>query len=138
MRIQVTALPYRFIGDHCEVLLVTSRRRGRWILPKGKIEADETARERAAAEAFEEGGVSGTVAARPLLADRLADLSQPVVFAIEVLEEFSEWPEMRVRQRAWVPLSEARSKITDGSLRKVLEAFASEEHAQRAASSDNP
>ncbi|WP_162792428.1 NUDIX domain-containing protein [Novosphingobium sp. P6W] len=110
---------------------MTSRHRGKWILPKGKIEVDETARERAAAEAFEEGGVGGTVAARPLIADRLADLSQPVVFAIEVLEEFSEWPEMRVSQRACVPLSEARSMITEGSLRKVLEAFASERRAQR-------
>lgn len=123
MRAQVHALPYRYIGDTCEVLLVTSRRRGEWIFPKGKIEAGETPAERAATEAFEEGGVTGTIATRPLNATRFADLSRPKVFPLEVTEEREAWPEMGERERAWLPIAAARDRLTSSSLRQALEAL---------------
>lgn len=126
MRIQVSALPYRLVGDSCEVLLVTSRRRGKWILPKGKIEAGETGAERAAKEAFEEAGVIGKVARQPLLKERAADPSRPKIFPLEVSREEDTWPEMHERQRAWMSVTEARTKLTDTVLRDALTAFATE------------
>lgn len=126
MRIQVSALPYRLVSDSCEVLLATSRRRGKWILPKGKIEAGETGAERAAKEAFEEAGVIGKVAQQPLLKERTADPSRPKIFALEVLREQDTWPEMHERQRAWMSVIEARSKLTDRVLREALTAFVTE------------
>lgn len=123
MRIQVSALPYRFVDDSCEILLVTSRRRGKWILPRGKIEAGETAAERAAKEAFEEAGVVGKVAQHPLLKEQTADPSRPTIFPLEVLREEETWPEMHERQRAWMSVMEARTKLTDIPLRDALTAF---------------
>lgn len=123
MRAQVRALPYRFVAGTCEVLLVTSRSRGKWILPKGKIEAGETASERAAAEAFEEGGVIGHIAERPLFAGNPADLSRPAVFPLEVVEERAAWPEMGERQRAWLSLADARNRLRSGGLRQALDAL---------------
>lgn len=131
MRSQVTALPYRYIGDTCEVLLVTSRRRGKWILPKGKIEAGETAAERAATEAFEEGGVIGIIAKCSLHVTRSGDLSRPKVFPLEVIEERESWPEMGERRRAWLPIADARDRLTSSSLRQALDALVAQLASER-------
>jgi 8-oxo-dGTP pyrophosphatase MutT (NUDIX family) len=60
-------LPYRFdLETGVEVLLVTSRGTRRWIIPKGwPIKGFKPART-AAREAYEEAGVRGRVAGRPL------------------------------------------------------------------------
>jgi 8-oxo-dGTP pyrophosphatase MutT (NUDIX family) len=59
-REQVAALPWRKSKSGIDVLLVTSRGTGRWVLPKGWIEAgDEEPAEAAAREALEEAGVIG-------------------------------------------------------------------------------
>lgn len=133
MPVQSTALPYRFNGDLCEVLLVTSRRRAKWILPKGKIEKGETASERAAAEAYEEAGVVGVVAAAPLLASELVDPSRPKVYPLAVEQELDQWPEMHQRQRAWFTLAQASQNVRDELLQRALKAFAAELPAYRRA-----
>ncbi len=123
---QSNALPYRLNGDTCEVLLVTSRRKGKWILPKGKIEPGETASQRAAAEAFEEAGVLGTVSKQPLNASATFDPSRAKIYALRVETELEQWPEMTSRKRAWFSLSEARSILQDEKLRCGLAVFAAE------------
>src|SRR5690606_27766655 len=64
--VQVAALPGRAGGADGEgareVMLVTSRGTGRWVLPKGWPEHSEALHEAAAREAAEEAGVSGPVA----------------------------------------------------------------------------
>jgi 8-oxo-dGTP pyrophosphatase MutT (NUDIX family) len=126
MPAQSNALPYRLNGGTCEVLLVTSRRKGKWILPKGKIEPGETASQRAATEAFEEAGVLGTVSTQPLATSALMDPSRAKVYALMVEEELDRWPEMNVRERAWFSLSEARVILRDEGLQRALKVFAAE------------
>jgi len=60
---QVGALPFRVSpdGNGIELLLVTSRRTGRWIVPKGNIDSGRDKRTMAETEAFEEAGVRGTL-----------------------------------------------------------------------------
>jgi 8-oxo-dGTP pyrophosphatase MutT (NUDIX family) len=54
-------------GNHGkEVLLITSRDTGRWVIPKGTVEKHENSREAAGREAKEEAGVSGKVSPKPL------------------------------------------------------------------------
>ena len=58
---QYAALPYRVSGGVLEILLITSRRTRRWIVPKGwPVEGLEPA-QCAAMEALEEAGVTGDV-----------------------------------------------------------------------------
>jgi 8-oxo-dGTP pyrophosphatase MutT (NUDIX family) len=61
------ALPYRLNeSGEVEVLLLTSRTRRRWIIPKGwPIKRLKPAKS-AAREAFEESGVRGIVGSKPL------------------------------------------------------------------------
>lgn len=60
------ALPYLIQPDGLKVVLITSRKRGRWIIPKGEIEPDLTAWDSAAKEAWEEAGIEGLIATEPL------------------------------------------------------------------------
>ena len=64
-RVQYAALPYRPTGAAGpEVMLVTSRGRQRWIIPKGWPHGGRAPCDSAAREAFEEAGVLGLVGRR--------------------------------------------------------------------------
>src|SRR4051794_28554857 len=59
-RVHVAAVCYRAIEEDVEFLLVRTRS-GRWTFPKGGVDADLTAADAAAREAYEEAGVFGRV-----------------------------------------------------------------------------
>ena len=61
-------LPYRRAGDEILVLLITSRKAARWVLPKGIVEPGMSAPASAAKEAWVEAGIAGEV-----LEDLLSD-----------------------------------------------------------------
>ena len=54
---QSAALPYRVSAGCVQVLLVTSRRSGRWIIPKGHVEPGEAPADAALREVQEETGL---------------------------------------------------------------------------------
>src|SRR5690349_4267028 len=56
---QAGMIPYRRTDTGLEILLITSKRRGNWIVPKGIIDPGETAIQSACKEAYEEAGVKG-------------------------------------------------------------------------------
>jgi 8-oxo-dGTP pyrophosphatase MutT (NUDIX family) len=60
-RLQVAALPWRKAGDGVEIMLITSRDTGRWVLPKGWPEGGESFYDAAAREAGEDAGLSGSI-----------------------------------------------------------------------------
>jgi 8-oxo-dGTP pyrophosphatase MutT (NUDIX family) len=65
--VQYAALPFRRKGKSpTEVLLVTSRETGRWIIPKGWPAKGKPPHKSAAREAREEAGVVGSVKRRPV------------------------------------------------------------------------
>ena len=123
-------MPYRFDEETgVEVLLVTSRETGRWIIPKGwPIKGFKPAKT-AAREAYEEAGVRGRVAGRSLgryvyqkrMADRIASFPCEVqVFALLVKTQLKKWPESAQRKVRWFPVREAAAIIDDDDLRKLI------------------
>lgn len=126
-RAQVGAIPVRGASGAYEVLMITSRDSGRWIIPKGwpmKGKKDHAA---AAREAFEEAGVSGKVHKRPLGAytydKRIGGVGEPVrvmVYLLEVSEEKWAWPEKDQRRREWMHPSEAASLVAEPGLADIL------------------
>ena len=129
-RVQVGALPYRLVLEAgVEVLLVTSRSTRQWIIPKGwPIKGYKPART-AAREAYEEAGVRGRIAGRPLgryvyekrLEERAASFPCEVqVFPLLVERQLKKWPECKQRTVRWFPALEASALIKDDDLRHLI------------------
>lgn len=129
--IQSAAIPYKMEDGSLRVMLVTSRTRHRWILPKGKVGRRMLASRSAEREAFEEAGVLGRLSKEPigvyLQGERLPmaiDDGIPVqAYALEVLEELPVWKEMQFRERRWFPIKAALRAVHDPEMRKILRSF---------------
>ena len=103
---QSAVLPYRREADDVQVLLVTSRKGKRWVLPKGIVEPGLTAAESAAKEAREEAGVQGTVTKDSLGKYRYkkwGGTCRVEVYPMEVTGEVNDWPESETRKRNGCP-----------------------------------
>jgi 8-oxo-dGTP pyrophosphatase MutT (NUDIX family) len=121
---QSGVIPFRYNGARYEVLLITSIRRGVWIVPKGHREPGMTSQESAVMEAFEEAGVRGEI-----LPDAIGvyeytrhGVARTVeVYLLHVSEILEQWPEARERKRLWVPLEDAREMVADVGLQEILQ-----------------
>jgi len=127
---QSAALAYCFEGGTPKVLMVTSRGRGRWVLPKGRIDEGQTAKQAAAAEAFEEAGITGALADTKIgtysysKLDRPADESYRVrVYPMTVSSMSDDWPEKHERQRLWMDFPSAANAVEEPDLQILLREF---------------
>ncbi|HEX2759403.1 MAG TPA: NUDIX hydrolase [Rhizomicrobium sp.] len=128
--IQVAALCWRS-SPKLEILLVTSLRTRRWILPKGWPQDGMSLAQSAAAEALEEAGVTGTVAAEPIgryhyLKEKNGSALPCVVevFSLFVTGRHASWAEQGARQILWLPAERAAAKVAETGLRRILTGFA--------------
>jgi 8-oxo-dGTP pyrophosphatase MutT (NUDIX family) len=134
LRIQYGALPYRFTPDAAlEILLVTTRRSKRWIIPKGWPIKGLRPTKSAAREAFEEAGVRGKIGAKSvglfkynkLLDEQGIEVSCEVkVFPLLVKRQRESWPELEQRLVQWVEPAKAVSLIKERQLKRLVSAFA--------------
>ncbi len=106
-----------------EILLVTSRDTGRWIIPKGWTSKRLRDCKAAAREAREEAGVKGKIFREAIGTYRYIkrELGDGVfvevrVFLLKVSKRCKRWPEMRERRRAWFDLKDAAGKVSDPEL----------------------
>ena len=120
---QSGVIPYQVEQDKVEVLLITSRRRGRWIIPKGVIEPGMSAAESAAQEAYEEAGVRGDVSPIPLGEyeyDKWGGVCTVKVFTMEVQLVLETWPESDTRQRRWMSVELAAQSVEERQLQQLI------------------
>ncbi len=130
-RIQVAALPWRRTGKGVEVMLITSRDTGRWVLPKGWPEAGETRWQAALREAGEEAGVVGTMAEQEIgcylygknLKSGLEQRCEVHVFPLQVEKVESKWPEKGQRARKWFAPQIGASRVREPELAEILSGF---------------
>lgn len=130
--IQSAAIPYRRnSARELEVLLITSRRKGRWVLPKGTIRG-MLPYASAAREAFEEAGVLGVVGKTSVgvyfhrkklpSGDQIAIPVNAYPLFVNTL--LRTWPEMSYRRRRWMHVIEAADIVEQAELREILHGFA--------------
>lgn len=122
---QAGALPYALVGGRPVFLLVTSRRSGRWIFPKGALVEGLEPWQAAAREAFEEAGVEGEIERVPVgsYRTRKRDLMGTVIdvalYPMRVEHQHDDWPERHQRFRHWAILSETRRLVSDRRLAEL-------------------
>jgi len=130
-RSQFAAMCYRIHDDKVQVLLVTSRRSKRWILPKGWPEWGITPAQSAAKEAYEEGGVRGTTQDTPLgvysyTKVRGEDDLLPcvvMVYPLRVKKVLQDFPEAKERRRKWFTRKKAASLVHEPELKRLIRTF---------------
>ena len=126
---QVAALCTRKGENGKEVLLVTSRRRGRWIVPKGWPMEGKTFPETALEEAWEEAGVRkghikgdmlGTYTYKKLQRNGTTLPCVVDVYSVKVDELKDKFPESKERTRCWVPQFEAVELVSEPELKEII------------------
>lgn len=130
--IQVAALCYRTGKKGREVLMITSRDTGRWIIPKGWPMRGRESGEAALQEAWEEAGVRKGNVSKDALGHyhydkrKSAGWAQPVktlVYPVEVKEMADKFPEAQERKRKWVSPDEAANLVCEPELKALLTQF---------------
>ncbi|MBE1284145.1 MAG: NUDIX domain-containing protein [Rhodobacteraceae bacterium] len=128
-RVQVAALCYRKTGTDLDVLMVTSRDTGRWIIPKGWPIPGKDGAQSALQEAWEEAGVTaGALQDDPIGTydyvkrhnDRPDEPIETYVFKVEVDDLAADYPEAGSRKRQWMKPDEAANLVHEPQLKDLL------------------
>lgn len=125
---QVAALPVRQANNGVlEVLLVTSRDTGRWVVPKGWSSRRLDDASAAAREAYQE---AGAISENPIGnyryvkrgqdASRLVEVS---VYLLVVDRLKGRWPEKEQRSRTWFTVPAAAQQVKEPKLRALISAL---------------
>ncbi|HTN98735.1 MAG TPA: NUDIX hydrolase [Nordella sp.] len=129
VRTQYGALPHRpSAGSGRDILLITSRDTGRWVIPKGWPMRGWSGAEVAAREAFEEAGIEGeswsqAIGAYHYHKRRPGDRSvtcRVEVFPFGVITELARWPERHQRRRAWFAAHDAAALVNEDELKTLI------------------
>jgi 8-oxo-dGTP pyrophosphatase MutT (NUDIX family) len=108
------------------IVLITSRKSGRWIIPKGNVEKGLSPAESALKEAGEEAGVTGRVLHDPIGIYRYQRPGAQFtveVFPLVVESILDEWQEMHVRKRKLVSIEDALRMLYHDDLRMLVAAY---------------
>jgi 8-oxo-dGTP pyrophosphatase MutT (NUDIX family) len=126
---QAGVIAYRIHDGKVQVLLMTSRDTGRWIIPKGNINGSATPAKAAEKEAYEEAGVRGTItSSAPLgiytyfktLASGETRTATVEVYLLRVKQRLKNWPEKGERKRSWVSTKEAIARVEEPGVVPLL------------------
>ncbi|HEY9037958.1 MAG TPA: NUDIX hydrolase [Roseovarius sp.] len=131
LRTQFGALCYRMRRRKPEVLLITTRSSGRWIVPKGWPVDGKTPMESAEIEAWEEAGVRGRIYPRCLglyhYHKNLPDGGElpcvAMLYALKVREIASDYPEAGQRKRKWLRPKKAAALVDEPELAHMIAKF---------------
>jgi 8-oxo-dGTP pyrophosphatase MutT (NUDIX family) len=125
---QIAAMPLRWKGGEIEVLMVTSRDTGRWVVPKGWTMKDRAPWAAAAVEALEEAGVKGEISRKAfghyrydkIMEDGSAQPCKVAVFPMVVERLKSDWKEKDERTRRWFDVEDAAELVDERELAQLL------------------
>ncbi|WP_237358660.1 MULTISPECIES: NUDIX hydrolase [Rhizobium] len=136
---QCAALCYRPASDGVQVLVVTSRESGRWIIPKGWPIEGKKDYQVAAQEALEEAGIRGKVKKKPFgyftyLKKLDTGRQVPCIVQVHLLKvdgTETDFRENGQRRREWVSCYEAARRVQEPELKGLLLMLAHKEDSRR-------
>ncbi|KAJ8560616.1 hypothetical protein K7X08_022476 [Anisodus acutangulus] len=135
----VGCIPYRYRDsyqsgyniDDLEFLLISSQKSPRLMFPKGGWEIDESLKDAALRETFEEAGVLGDVDVQDYLgtwsfkSKSQGTFHEGHMLPLLVTKELDDWPEKTARRRLWMKFNEAREVCWHPWMKEALDVFAS-------------
>lgn len=123
---QSAVLPYKKEKGEYSILLITSRNKRNWVIPKGIIEIDLSPRKSAEKEAFEEAGIKGVSHKKNIGSyeyKKWGGKCEVEVFPLEVKNVMDIWPEMHLRKRKWFAVKKALKKLNHSELEKIIKKY---------------
>ena len=120
---QSGVIPYRVNNDKIEILLITTRDRQNWVIPKGGIANGMSPPDSAAKEAWEEAGVIGQVNFQKIGTYKYrkrGKIYQVQMYLMPVEMVFEEYPEAGKRQRQWLDVTKAIRLVKKPSLKRII------------------
>lgn len=126
---QIAALPIRWDkAGKLRVLMVTSRDRGRWVMPKGWLMDGKKPWRAAEIEALEEAGATGFISKRAIGTyhyDKVLDDGthlpcEVTLFPMVVGKLKRRWKERAERKRHWFAPKKAAKMVEEKELSKLL------------------
>jgi 8-oxo-dGTP pyrophosphatase MutT (NUDIX family) len=108
-----------------EVVLITSRRGKRWVIPKGLVEREMGEGLSAANEAWEEAGLRGEISADAIghyHYNKWGANCAVAVYLMRVEVVLDEWPECSWRKRVWLSTQRAAERVDEPALASLLRA----------------
>jgi phosphohistidine phosphatase len=124
--LQSAVLPIKRENSEYYILLITSRNKNKWVIPKGIIEEHLTPRQSAEKEAFEEAGIKGKTDKNSIGNYKYAKwggICEVEVFPFTVISIADKWPEMDFRKRKWFPAKKALKKINNVQLELLIKKY---------------
>ncbi len=106
-----------------KIVMITSRRKKRWIVPKGIVEPNMSPAESAAQEALEEAGLLGKLRPESIGTyryEKWGGTCTVEVFVLDVVELLDDWEERRFREREIVSVDEAASRVDEPELQRII------------------
>ena len=133
--LQVAAIPFRYERDSLKVLLLTTRRKRNWIIPKGWPIEGLNFRRSAEQEAMEEAGVKGSISKDPIgdfiyfkkIAPGQKVPCTVVTYGLHVTEQLTEWIEKGQRDILWCSPLRATKEVKNLGLSILLQNVASDD-----------
>ncbi|MCZ6702492.1 MAG: NUDIX hydrolase [Ignavibacteria bacterium] len=126
---QSAIIPYRIEDMELQILLITSIRKKKWIIPKGFIEFNLSPFESAKKEAFEEAGVIGTnetIELGSFTLNKYGGVTNIIVYSMEVEKFKEDYPEKNLRKRKWFAVKEAIEKIAIPEIAEMINSLGAE------------
>lgn len=124
---QSCVIPFRYINNTIEFLMITSIKKKKWIFPKGYVEYNLTAFESAKKEAYKEAGVLGENDTSELGSFVLTKSSGKClvkVFSMKVTKELNNFPEKNLRSKKWMELKEVMEKNENKGIEQLVKKLA--------------
>jgi len=120
---QSAVIPYVIREGKSCIVIVSTRKSGRWTIPKGLVEPNLTPQESALMEAEEEAGITGVITGECVGVyeyPKWGGTCRVAVFPMAVARLSEEWLESDERERKIIPLAEVPVYIQQPRLCELI------------------
>jgi len=123
---QSAVIPYLAEDGNTQIVLVTTRKKKKWTLPKGIVEPDLTPEESALQEAYEEAGIEGAIQGGifdTFQYNKWGGTCFVQVFLMKITQWHESWSEDHYRSRETFSPDKALQVIGRKEMQPVLKKF---------------